>query len=179
MEIIRDPIEKSPEYVHAMIKVFPILDEEFNKKKISNISFWKRKKELLAQMGVDWQSPAELNPELIKDWGGLEIKIKKDRRKRFHIEFEEIIPEIALSVMLLVLSMLLAVFLFFIYGIIHLVANTVAAFVVAGILTIISVVFFVILIKNSVFFLDGTCISGIILLLTVIFAFLYLVTFTY
>lgn len=70
MEIIRDPVEKTPEYVHAMIKVFPILDEEFNNKKNSkpSVTFWQRKKELLAQMGVDWQSPADLNPEIIKGW---------------------------------------------------------------------------------------------------------------
>ena len=67
MEIIRDPVENCPEYTHAMIKVFPILDEEFNTNKTPNITFWKRKKELLAQMGVDWQSPAELNPDIIKD----------------------------------------------------------------------------------------------------------------
>ena len=66
MEIIRDPVEKSPEYTHAMIKVFPILDEEFNNQHKDSSNFWKRKQELLAQMGVEWKSPADLNPEIIK-----------------------------------------------------------------------------------------------------------------
>lgn len=68
--INRDPVEKTPEYAHAMIKITPILDKEFpedNAPLGSCNTYWKRKKELLAQHGVEWQSPAELNPGVIFD----------------------------------------------------------------------------------------------------------------
>lgn len=64
MEFKRDPIEKSIEYLNAMIKVTAILDNEmggYPRKAEFSDTYWERKKELLAQHGIDWKTPAELN----------------------------------------------------------------------------------------------------------------------
>lgn len=69
MEIIRDPVEGTAEYINAMIKVTSILDNEmggFPRKLQFVNNYWERKKELLRECGVEWNTPAELNPELIK-----------------------------------------------------------------------------------------------------------------
>lgn len=66
--IIRDPVEKTVEYSKAMTKVGPILEEEYNERKSKKEkTFWQRKKELLLEEGIEWNSPAELNPGVIKD----------------------------------------------------------------------------------------------------------------
>jgi hypothetical protein len=63
--IIRDPVEKTIEYHSAIIKILPILDEEYKSNKKQTKSYWKRKQELLLERGVFWQSPADLNENII------------------------------------------------------------------------------------------------------------------
>lgn len=64
--IVRDPVEKTPEYHVAMIKILAILDEEYRHNRTSSKPYWKRKQELLEERGVYWKSPADLN-ETITD----------------------------------------------------------------------------------------------------------------
>ena len=63
--IVRDPVEKTPEYHIAMIKILAILDEEYRQKHKSNKPYWKRKQELLEERGVFWKSPTDLNENII------------------------------------------------------------------------------------------------------------------
>ena len=65
---MRDPVEKTPEYEAAMDRIQPILDREFPETYMGIChTIWARKKQLLAQNGISWQSPAELNPNIIFD----------------------------------------------------------------------------------------------------------------
>lgn len=67
----RDPVEETEEYRVAMEKIFPILDKEFPKDSPIMMGqchiLWARKKELLKKEGVDWKTPAEMNPYIIFD----------------------------------------------------------------------------------------------------------------
>lgn len=67
MFIIRDKdVENSRLYEQAMFSVQPILDKKTSSGEITPENYWEIKKELLKGHGVDWKTPAELNPELIK-----------------------------------------------------------------------------------------------------------------
>ena len=60
-----DPVEYTEEYKQAMEIVKPILDKEFPKDKMHlGICYriWDRQTELLYQQGVEWKSPAVMNP---------------------------------------------------------------------------------------------------------------------
>lgn len=61
-----DNIENTEKYKFAMLEITPILEKEFKDKFGMGIchSYWYRKKELLAKYGIDWKSPAELNPDV-------------------------------------------------------------------------------------------------------------------
>ena len=64
---IKDEIEKTAAYQEAMKEIEPILDKEFPPNKVAMGTchrFWHRKKELLKERGIDWKSPAELNPDI-------------------------------------------------------------------------------------------------------------------
>jgi len=64
----RDPIEKTAEYAAAMESIQPVLDREFPEIYLGSChAVWARKKELLAQRGIDWHSPSEMNPDIIFD----------------------------------------------------------------------------------------------------------------
>ena len=64
----RDPIEETEEYKNAMEEIQPILDKEFD-----GIYFgmchdlWHRKTELLKKHGIEWKSPAIMNPHIMFD----------------------------------------------------------------------------------------------------------------
>ena len=65
----KNNIENSQEYKEAMLKINPILKKEFENQYGMGIChrYWHRKKELLKECGVDWKSPAEMNPDVIFD----------------------------------------------------------------------------------------------------------------
>lgn len=67
--IIKDPVENTEAYKKAMKHIQPILDEEFKGRGLGAChAIWSRKKELLFQQyGIFWQSPAELNKNVIFD----------------------------------------------------------------------------------------------------------------
>lgn len=65
---IRDSVEKTEEYTKAMEIIQPILDKEFPEVSLGVChAVWARKKALLSEMGVEWNSPAEMNPDIIFD----------------------------------------------------------------------------------------------------------------
>ena len=68
--MLRDPIEKTKEYDEAMKKVQPILDKEFPADKMyfgMCHAVWARKTELLKEQGIEWKSPAVMNPFIMFD----------------------------------------------------------------------------------------------------------------
>ena len=69
MGLIRDDIENSTAYAEAMAIIQPILDREFGGSYHMGMchGLWQRKKELLKEMGIDWKTPAETNPDVIFD----------------------------------------------------------------------------------------------------------------
>ena len=64
--MLKDPVEKTIEYENAMKKIDPILDKEFPEDAPPVMGtchrYWARKKELLAKHGIEWKTPAEMNP---------------------------------------------------------------------------------------------------------------------
>lgn len=63
--MIKDPVEKTKEYQDAMVKIDPILDREFPEDQFvmgTCHRYWARKKELLKTAGIEWKTPAEMNP---------------------------------------------------------------------------------------------------------------------
>ena len=65
--IRRDEVEKAEEYQQAMKEIQPVLDREFPDEGIilgTCHRYWARKKALLAGRGIEWKSPAEMNPEV-------------------------------------------------------------------------------------------------------------------
>jgi len=65
--MLRDPVEKTKEYEEAMKKIDPILDKEFPKDQVvmgSCHRYWARKRDLLKTAGIEWKSPAEMNPNI-------------------------------------------------------------------------------------------------------------------
>lgn len=69
MSLLKDEIEKTEAYVEAMKHIQPILDHEFDGVVGMGVchSFWARKQQLLKQAGIDWKTPAEMNPDVIFD----------------------------------------------------------------------------------------------------------------
>ncbi len=68
--MLRDPIEQTSEYQEAMKKIDPILRREFPKGRWmmgTCYPYWARKKALLQEHGVEWKSPAEMNPRILFD----------------------------------------------------------------------------------------------------------------
>lgn len=65
MAIRSDPVEMTKDYEDAMVLIQPELDEVavFNDVYL----LWATKKRLLAKYGVEWKSPAEMNPEVLFD----------------------------------------------------------------------------------------------------------------
>ena len=66
-EIIRDPIEDTPEYKGAMVFIQQQLNKEFddnNKDDTANALYCQRKRSLLAHYGIEWKSPLQLNKNL-------------------------------------------------------------------------------------------------------------------
>jgi len=73
MPLENDPIEETSEFLNAMLKIQPELTE-INKEMQRNgmgfgrcHSYWASKKRLLADLGVDWKSPGEMNPNVSFD----------------------------------------------------------------------------------------------------------------
>ncbi len=68
-ELWVDEVEYTSEYEEAMETVQPVLDAEFGTELYLGKCHmvWTRKKELLAEMGINWDSPAEFNPDTIFD----------------------------------------------------------------------------------------------------------------
>ena len=64
-----DEVEYTAEFEEAMELIQPILDSEFGVKPRFGVchAIWSKQKELLAEHGINWLSPAELNPEVIFD----------------------------------------------------------------------------------------------------------------
>lgn len=62
----KDNIENSQEYQNAMLEINPILEKEFKNQFGMGIChrYWYRKKELLKEYGIEWKSPAEMNPDI-------------------------------------------------------------------------------------------------------------------
>jgi len=71
--MMRDPIEDTQEFKEALEKIQHKLDE-FDKWLDENHNamgrchiYWARKKELLKGQGIDWKTPAEMNPHVLFD----------------------------------------------------------------------------------------------------------------
>jgi len=71
--MMRDPIEDKQEFKEALEKIQHKLDE-FDKWLDENHNatgrcpiYWARKKELLKGQGIDWKTPAEMNPHVLFD----------------------------------------------------------------------------------------------------------------
>ena len=65
MGIKRDPVETTEEYAKAMEKINLVLEKEFPKDQWymgTCHRYWCRQKELLKEAGIDWHTPAEMNP---------------------------------------------------------------------------------------------------------------------
>lgn len=63
MSIKRDPVENTEKYKKAMKEIQPILDSEFPEPYIGIChSVWCRQKKLLAERGIKWRTPQEMNP---------------------------------------------------------------------------------------------------------------------
>ena len=62
----KDSIENTEKYQEAMLEINPILEKEFKNQCGMGIChrYWYRKKELLKEYGIDWKSPAEINPDV-------------------------------------------------------------------------------------------------------------------
>lgn len=64
--MLRDPVEQTQEYKEAMKNIDPILDKEFPEDAPPMMGtchrYWARKKELLQKFGIEWKTPAEMNP---------------------------------------------------------------------------------------------------------------------
>lgn len=60
---IEDPIDHEPEYADTMAAVELQLKQEFTTRRLGLCHrVWARKKKLLANQGMNWYSPSELNP---------------------------------------------------------------------------------------------------------------------
>lgn len=67
MGIIRDrENETSKNYETAMMEILPVLEEKVVSKEVNAENYWEVKQELLKRYGIDWKTPAELNPDVIK-----------------------------------------------------------------------------------------------------------------
>lgn len=63
-----DPIEDTKEYKEAMKEIQPILDRTFPEIYIGTChSIWFMKKRLLKKRGIEWKTPAEMNPGVLFD----------------------------------------------------------------------------------------------------------------
>jgi hypothetical protein len=69
MDIKRDPIEETEKFKEIIAEVEHYLDKEFENQEGFGVChrYWAEKKKMLAQYGIDWHSPAELNPDIIFD----------------------------------------------------------------------------------------------------------------
>ncbi len=63
-----DPIENTEEYKEAMKKIQPELDRLIESLEGYGLGschvFWNKKKSLLKEQGIDWETPAECNPDI-------------------------------------------------------------------------------------------------------------------
>ena len=58
-----DPIESDPQHMQLMKEVEGRLATEFPELRMGVChSIWRRKKQLLAERGISWFSPSDLNP---------------------------------------------------------------------------------------------------------------------
>ena len=65
--IERDPVELTEVYKRAMEAIQPVLDQAFPADEVAMGTchrYWARKKALLAERGIEWKSPAEMNPDI-------------------------------------------------------------------------------------------------------------------
>ncbi len=65
--IFRDMIETTSAYQQAMQEIQPMLEEEFRSKQPKSglcYQIWERQKQLLAERGIAWRTPAEINPDI-------------------------------------------------------------------------------------------------------------------
>lgn len=65
--MLKDPIENTKDYILAMEQIDPILDKEFPPDQYmmgTCYKYWARKKELLRKKGIEWKTPAEMNPNI-------------------------------------------------------------------------------------------------------------------
>ena len=62
----RESIEETVAYKAAMASIQPMLHKEFENNNGFGTChrYWWRKKELLREKGIDWKSPAEMNPDI-------------------------------------------------------------------------------------------------------------------
>ena len=65
----RDSIERIKEFQKAMVEIKPILDKEFDDPAYRGKchQLWCRQKQLLAEKGIDWKTPREMNPHVCFD----------------------------------------------------------------------------------------------------------------
>jgi hypothetical protein len=68
MQLIRDPIEDDPRYREILERADAETREELAGKERNCYVFWKVKKRILKERhGLDWKTPAELNPTVLFD----------------------------------------------------------------------------------------------------------------
>jgi hypothetical protein len=67
LRLFRDMVETTAAYQEAMQEIQPILEAEFRGRQPKAglcYKIWERQKELLAERGISWQTPAEINPDV-------------------------------------------------------------------------------------------------------------------
>ncbi|NLC19864.1 MAG: hypothetical protein GX757_11765 [Clostridiales bacterium] len=71
--MMRDPIEDTQEFKQALERIQPLLDELEKRLEDSNYGmgschiYWAKKKKLLKDLGIEWKTPAEMNPHVLFD----------------------------------------------------------------------------------------------------------------
>jgi hypothetical protein len=67
LRLFRDMVETTAAYQEAMQEIQPILEAEFRGRQPKAglcYKIWERQKELLAERGIAWQTPAEINQDV-------------------------------------------------------------------------------------------------------------------
>jgi hypothetical protein len=64
-----DPVEDTPEYKAVIKEVAALTERELNGRRGLGTChyYWSIKKRLLAERGITWRSPAEMNPGVLFD----------------------------------------------------------------------------------------------------------------